>query len=85
MGSQSFHLFEGVTPVKTFPSYVFAALGVALLVLGIAGIAYGADAGEQIIGALVAIIGVVQIIFGGLQRKTEDVAPAATEPAPHTP
>jgi hypothetical protein len=71
--------------VKSLPSYVFAALGVALLVLGIAGIAYGADAGEQIIGALVAIIGMVQIIFGGLQRKTEDVAPAATETAPHTP
>jgi uncharacterized membrane protein HdeD (DUF308 family) len=71
--------------VKTFPSYVFAALGVALLVLGIAGIAYGADAGEQIIGALVAIIGVVQIIFGGLQRKAEDDALAASEAAPHTP
>jgi hypothetical protein len=71
--------------VKTFPSYVFAALGVALLVLGIAGIAYGADAGEQIIGALVAIIGVVQIIFGGLQRKTEDVAPATPETAAQTP
>jgi uncharacterized membrane protein HdeD (DUF308 family) len=69
--------------VKTFPSYLFAALGVALLVLGIAAIAYGADAGEQIIGALVAIIGVVQIIFGGFQRKAEDIAPAATEPAPH--
>jgi hypothetical protein len=62
---------------------VFAALGVALLVLGIAAIAYGADAGEQIIGALVAIIGVVQIIFGGFQRKAEDVAPAAAEPVPH--
>ena len=59
--------------------------GRSLLVLGIAGTAYGAEAGEQIIGALVAIIGVVQIIFGGMQRKTEDVAPSATEPTPHTP
>jgi uncharacterized membrane protein HdeD (DUF308 family) len=71
--------------VKTFPSYVFAALGVALLVLGIAAIAYGTDAGERIIGALVAIIGVVQIIFGGFQRKTEDIAPPATDTAPQTP
>jgi uncharacterized membrane protein HdeD (DUF308 family) len=71
--------------VKTFPSYVFAALGVALLVLGIAAIAYGADAGEQIIGALVAIIGIFQIIFGGIQRRTEDLTPAATEPTMQTP
>jgi hypothetical protein len=45
----------------------------------------GADASEQITGALVAIIGVIQIIFGGFQRKSEDLAPAATEPAPQTP
>lgn len=61
--------------MKPFPSYVFAALGVALLVLGIAAIAYGEDSGDQIIGALVAVIGVVQIIFGGLRRRTEDDAP----------
>jgi hypothetical protein len=67
--------------VTTFPSYIFATLGVALLVLAIAAIAHGSDAGEQIIGALVAIIGVIQIIFGGFQRKNEDLAPTATHTA----
>jgi hypothetical protein len=50
-------------------------------VLGSAAIAYGSDAGEQIIGALVASIGVIQIIFGGFQRKDEDLAPATTQTA----
>jgi formate hydrogenlyase subunit 3/multisubunit Na+/H+ antiporter MnhD subunit len=62
--------------VKSLPfSIVFAGLGVALLVLGIAGMIYGEDAGDQLIGALVAIIGVIQIIFGGLRRRTEDDQP----------
>jgi hypothetical protein len=64
---------------------MLAALWVALLVLGIAGTAYGSDAGEQIFGVLVTVIGLVQIIFGGCQLKNEDVAPAATEPTPRTP
>ncbi|HEX7186665.1 MAG TPA: hypothetical protein VF423_00445 [Actinomycetes bacterium] len=62
--------------MKSLPSYVFAALGIALLALGIAGLAYGEDAGDQLIGSLVAIVGVVQIVFGGLRRKTEDDRPS---------
>jgi len=61
--------------MKTVPSYIFAALGIALLVLGIAGMAYGEDAGDRLIGSLVAIVGVVQIVFGGFRRKTEDDRP----------
>ncbi len=58
--------------MNTLPSYIFAALGVALVVLGIAAIFFGENLGQQIIGALVAIIGILQVIFGGLRRKTED-------------
>ena len=58
--------------MKSWPfSIVFAALGIALLVLGIAGMIYGEDAGDQLIGALVAIIGVIQIIYGGYRRRAE--------------
>jgi len=64
--------------VKTFPSFVFAALGVALLVLGIAGIAYGDGTATKIISGLVAVIGLVQIIFGGIKRTTEDDSPRGT-------
>lgn len=66
--------------MKTIPSLVFAALGVALVVLGIAGMAYGDNAGDQIIGALVAVIGVIQVIFGGLRRRFEDNAPRDEAP-----
>lgn len=59
--------------MKSWPfSIVFAALGVALLVLGIAGMIYGEDAGDRLIGSLVAIIGVIQIVYGGFRRRTED-------------
>ena len=61
--------------MKTFPSFVFAALGVALLVLGIAGIAYGDGTATKIISALVVVIGLVQIVFGGIKRTTEDDSP----------
>jgi len=64
--------------VKTFPSFVFAALGVALLVLGIAGLAYGEDTLTKVFSGLVAVIGVVQIIFGGIKRTTEDDSPRST-------
>ena len=58
--------------MKSWPfSIVFAALGVALLVLGIAGMIYGGDAGDRLIGSLVAIIGVIQIVYGGFRRRTE--------------
>ena len=42
--------------MKTVPSFVFAALGVALLVLGIAGIAYGDGTATKIISALVVAV-----------------------------
>lgn len=58
--------------MHTLPSYIFAAFGVALVVLGIAAIFFGENRGQEILGALVAIIGILQIIFGGLRRKTED-------------
>lgn len=58
--------------MNTLPSYIFAAFGVALVVLGVAAMAYGDNLGQEIMGALVAIIGILQIIFGGLRRKTED-------------
>lgn len=62
--------------MKSLPfSIVFAALGVALLVLGVAGMFYGEDAGDELIGALVAIVGVIQIVYGGLRRRTEDDRP----------
>lgn len=64
--------------MKTFPSFVFAALGVALLVLGIAGIAYGDGTATKIISALVVVIGLVQIVFGGIKRTTEDDSPRST-------
>ena len=60
--------------MNTLPSYIFAALGVALVVLGIAAIFFGENLGQEIMGALVAIIGILQVIFGGLRRKTEDNA-----------
>ena len=58
--------------MNTLPSYIFAAFGVALVVLGIAAIFFGENLGQEIMGALVAIIGILQVIFGGLRRKTED-------------
>lgn len=68
-------------------SYVYAALGIALVVLGIACIAFGEDTEVQIIGVAVAVIGVVQIVFGGLRRATEDVTTTDSEahahPHPH--
>lgn len=69
--------------MNSLPSYVFAALGVALVVLGISAIAFGEDLGEEIMGALVAIIGVLQVIFGGLRRKTEDSAPSRLTEGKH--
>ena len=58
------------------PSYVFAAVGIALFALGVASIGFG-EPGDQIIGALTGVIGVLNMIYGGLRRKTEDVVPAA--------
>ncbi len=58
--------------MNTLPSYIFAAFGVALVVLGLAAIFFGEDLGDQIVGALVAVIGILQVIFGGLRRKSED-------------
>lgn len=58
--------------LNTLPSYIFAAFGVALVVLGLAAIFFGENLGQEIMGALVAIIGILQVIFGGLRRKTED-------------
>lgn len=61
--------------MKRFPSYIFAAIGVALVALGAAGLAYGQNDKARAISAIVAVLGIVQVIFGGLQRKTEDLAP----------
>jgi hypothetical protein len=60
--------------VKTFPSYVFAAIGVALVVLGIAGLVYGDSDKARAISAIVAALGFVQVIFGGIKRRGEDAA-----------
>lgn len=57
--------------MKTVPSYLFAALGVALLVLGVVGLVWGDGAATKFVCALVAVIGVVQILAGGLRRKDE--------------
>lgn len=58
--------------MKSWPfSIVFAAFGISLLVLGIAGMIYGEDAGDRLIGSLVAVVGVIQIVYGGVRRRTE--------------
>ena len=43
----------------------------AVVLLGIAGMFYGEDAGDRLIGSLVAITGVVQILYGGYRRRGE--------------
>ena len=62
--------------MNTLPSYIFAALGIALVILGGSGVAFGDGPGEKIICAAVVVIGLVQIVFGGLRRKTEDLSSA---------
>ena len=57
--------------MKTFPSYVFAALGAALLALGVIGLIWGDSGLTRTICAFVGVIGIVQIIFGGLRRREE--------------
>ena len=68
--------------MKPLPSFVYAALGVALVVLGVAGLVWGENTSVRIVCVFVGVIGLVQIVFGGFKRTTEDVA--ATDPTPHT-
>jgi hypothetical protein len=57
--------------VKTIPSYVFAAVGVALLALGVIGMVWGEGGVAKLLYALVAVLGLVLIIFGGKRRTKE--------------
>jgi hypothetical protein len=61
------------TVVKTMPSYLFAALGIALAVCGLLGVIWGDGAATKFVSALVLVIGLVQIVFGGF-RRTEEAA-----------
>jgi len=66
-------------PTYNFPSFIFAGIGVAFIVLGIAGMAYGVDTQSTVISAIVAALGLVQVIYGGMERRGED---ATSSPAP---
>ena len=66
-------------PNYNFPSYIFAGIGVAFVVLGILGMAYGEDTQATVISAIVAALGLLQVIYGGMQRRGEDVT---SSPAP---
>jgi hypothetical protein len=57
--------------VKTLPSYLFAALGAALVALGTIGLVWGEGAPTKTVFAIVGIVGVVLIIAGGIRRKVE--------------
>ena len=70
--------------MNTLPSYTFAALGIALVVLGGTAFALGDGTGERIACAAVVVIGLVQIVFGGLRRKTEDGSSARQDKTPAT-
>lgn len=63
--------------MRTIPSYVFAGIGVALIALGVVGMIYS-DTSENItFSAVIAALGLIQVIYGGLSRSREDDAPRA--------
>ena len=68
-------------PSYNFPSYIFAGIGVAFIVLGIAGMYYGKDTQATVISAMVAALGLVQAIYGGMERRGEDVTSSPAPPA----
>ena len=70
--------------MNTLPSYAFAALGIALVILGGTAFALGDGTGERIAWAAVVVIGIVQVVFGGLRRKTEDGSSARQDKTPAT-
>jgi len=63
------------TVSKTMPSYLFAALGVALTVCGLFGVIWGDGAATKLVSGLVLVIGLVQIVFGGFRRTEESGHP----------